>query len=587
MLFRGFFLILVSFFFVSVVLTPLSAKEDVLRPAPEMATGMNYKSSASGQNMMVVSAHPLATRAGYDILKKGGSAADAAIAVQLVLGMVEPQSSGLGGGGFALYYDAQSKQLVTLDGRETAPSNVGKHLFMGAEGRPLRFYDASIGGRAVGTPGLLRMMEKLHQWYGKVAWGDLFPPAIEVSEKGFTVSDRLHRQLLKERGRFEADVDAKLYFYPDVNNPLRVGDVLSNQAYASTLKKIAMNGADYFYEGALAQDVVAKVRDLPKNRGALSVEDMAGYKAKEREAVCGNYRSYKVCSMGQPSSGGLTLLMMLGILDHFDLRSLGATNPESWHLISEASRLAFADRNQYMADPDFVKTPNLDLLDGTYLKIRAESISSEGALLEVTAGVPPNWSEEQKNAPDDSIKPPGTTHITIVDGEGSIISMTSSIENSFGARLMVNGFLLNNQLTDFSFKPYDKEGNLVANSVLGNKRPRSSMAPTIIFDASGNPVMALGSAGGSRIIGFVLQRIIAVLDWDMDIQSALDMPSILHRGNKLEVETIGLDYAEPLKNLGHPISVGEMNSGLTAIHFADGQIYGAADPRRDGTAMGE
>ncbi len=587
MLFHRFYLIGALFCFVFTGVAPLNAKEGVVRPAPESATGIDKKSAVIGQNMMVVSAHPLATQAGYDILKKGGSAADAAIAVQLVLGMVEPQSSGLGGGGFVLYYDAANKQLITLDGRETAPDNAGKHLFMDNEGKPLGFYEASIGGRSVGTPGLLRMMEKLHQWHGKNNWSDLFTPAIRVAEKGFTVSPRLHQQLLKERGRFEIDIDAKLYFYPDVDNPLRVGDVVTNIKYANTLKKIAMNGADYFYEDELAQDIVAKVRDLPTKRGLISVEDMAAYEAKERAAVCGNYRTYKVCSMGQPSSGGLTLLMTLGILDHFDLRSMGPNDPKSWHLISEASRLAFADRNQYMADPDFVETPDTKLLDAGYLKERAEFISSEGAMKKVTAGIPPEWITEEENGVDDSIKPPGTSHITVVDGLGNIVSMTSSIENAFGSRLMVEGFLLNNQLTDFSFKPYDDEGNLIANSVVGNKRPRSSMAPTIIFDEAGEPVLAIGSAGGSRIIGFVLQRIIAVLDWDMGIQSALDMPNIVHRGKKLEVEVSGMDFAEPLKDLGHPIEVGPMNSGLTAIHFKDGKIIGAADPRRDGVAMGE
>ena len=358
-----------------------------------------------------------------------------------------------------------------------------------------------------------------------------------------------------------------------------------NADYASTLNYIALNGAGSFYEGAPALNLIEKVRKQ-KNAGLLSVEDMKEYEAKERRPLCRLYRGYRVCSMGQPSSGGLTLLNMLGILERFDLAEMGDT-AQSWHVITEASRLAFSDRNQYMADPDFVKTPDILLLDNDYLDHRASLIDTKRPLLNPTHGVPAGWGERQALVADSSLKPPGTTHMSIVDSYGNILSMTSSIEHSFGARVMVDGYLLNNQLTDFAFEPNDEAGNPKANRVEGGKRPRSSMAPTIIFDPDGEPFMVIGSAGGSRIIGYVLQRIIAAIDWGQPIDKAVAAPHIVHRGKKLELETSGVDRAESLKDYGHPVLVGEMNSGISAITWRDGVITGTADPRRDGTAMGE
>lgn len=583
MIFQRFFLIFMLFFGIS---TSYAQEEN--RPlAPEMATGLQLAQPVAGTKFMAVTSNPEATKAAYEILKRGGTAADAGIAAQMVLGLVEPQSSGLGGGGFALYYDAKKNQLVTLDGRETAPSTAGEHLFMGDDGKPMGFYDAAFGGRAVGTPGLLRMVEQLHQWQGKLPWADLFYPAIKLAEQGFTVSPRLHDMLMAERGGFETDVKTKLYFYPDVVTPLEVGSIKRNPEYAITLRKISQNGTADFYEGDIAKDIVKKVQEARPNRGLLSIEDMEGYRPVERRAVCGGYRGYKICSMGQPSSGGLTLLMALGMIEKFNLAAWGPNNPKSWHVMAEASRLAFADRNEYMADPDFVATPDLLLLNPAYLKERAEKIKTDKVLLEVTAGVPAGWNPKLKQAADAALKPPGTTHISIVDSYGNILSMTSSIENAFGARMMVDGFMLNNQLTDFSFNPTGADGLPVANKVEGGKRPRSSMTPTIIFDPEGEPFMVIGSAGGSSIIGYVLQRIISVIDWGIGIQPALNMPNIVHRGEKLELETSGLKLAEGLKNIGHPVSVGEMNSGLTAIQFKNGTIFGAADPRREGGAMGE
>lgn len=563
----------------------ISAMAQTRPIAPEAASGMGQIQQAIGAKFMAVTAHPDATKVAYGILKAGGTAADAGIAAQMVLGLVEPQSSGLGGGTFIVYYDAKTGRVISLDGRETAPALAGQSLFTKEDGKAMGFYSAANGGRAVGTPGLISALEKLHNWQGKMPWADLFKPAMRMAEDGFTVSHRLEDALQKEVSRFDSDTEAKLYFFPDTIHPIEAGAKKTNYDYASTLNYIAANNAHGYYNGALATNVVAKAQKN-LNKGLLSIEDMADYQAKERKPVCGSYRGYKICSMGQPSSGGLTLLMTLGILENFDLKAMGNT-AASWHVIAEASRLAFADRNIYMADPDFVKTPDTLLLDPTYLKERASLIDIKRPLLNPTAGVPATWNNENPQAQDDSVKPPGTTHLSIVDMYGNILSMTSSIENAFGSRIMVDGYLLNNQLTDFAFEPNDEAGNPKANRVEGGKRPRSSMAPTIIFDPAGKPFMVIGSAGGSRIIGFVLQRIISVIDWDMSLAEAMSAPNIVHRGEKLELESSGMEQAESLKNYGHPVLVGEMNSGLTAIEFKGGQMIGVADPRRDGTAMGE
>lgn len=553
---------------------------------PEIATGTRQVQTATGSKFMAVTAHPDATQAAYDVLSKGGTAADAAIAAQMVLGLVEPQSSGIGGGAFIVYFDAAQGQLFSIDGRETAPDLAGTGLFTRDDGKAIGFYEAANGGRAVGTPSLLRALEKLYEWQGKAPWSDLFQPAIELAENGFTVSHRLQQSLQKEASRFEADTEAKIYFFPDTFHPIEGGAKKVNPDYAATLNYIATNGAASFYEGALARNVVEKVQKN-KRPGLLSIEDIAEYQAQERMPVCGGYRGYKICSMGQPSSGALSLLNILGILEHFDLRAMGKESLQSWHIIAEASRLAFADRDYYMADPDFVKTPDTLLLDPDYLKLRASLIHHSEPMLNVSHGAPAGWEAEMPQAKDASIKPLGTTHMSIVDVYGNILSMTSSIENAFGSRIMVDGYLLNNQLTDFAFEPNDANNNPKANRVEGGKRPRSSMSPTIVFDLAGKPFMVIGSAGGSRIIGYVLQRIISVIDWDMDLVDAMKAPNIVHRGRKLELESSGVEMAEGLKNFGHPVLVGEMNSGLTAIQWVNGQMVGVADPRRDGTAKGE
>lgn len=558
--------------------------QDVMRPAPEVATGFSDVKSARGKDFMVVSAHPLATKIGYDILQKGGSAADAGIAVQLALGLVEPQSSGLGGGAFALYYDAAGNKLYSYDARETAPASVGGHLFTGEDGKPLGFYEAAIGGRSVGVPGVPRLLEILHKDFGKMGWRELFNQPIALADNGFTVTPRLEKLLRAERGRWHADVKTKLVFYPDSSNPLQAGEVYRNKDYAQTLRLMAQQGADVIYKGDMASKMIALLRENRASVGSMTIEDLAGYQVKKRDPVCGDYRGYKVCSVGEPSSGGLTLLQILGMAEHFSMRKMGPENPASWHVMAEASRLAFADRNLYMADPDFVRTPGAALIDPSYLYQRQAMIDTMQALKKAHPGTPPGWQSAlaSYNQPIEK----GTTHISIVDREGNILSMTSSIENAFGSRLMVGGFLLNNQLTDFSFVP-EVKGKKVANQVAGGKRPRSSMTPVIVFDPSGRPFMVIGSAGGSAIIGYVAQRIIAAIDWGYDPAKALSMPNIIHRGYALEVENTDLINAALMKPYGHPVQVKELNSGLTMIERMGDYWIGAADPRREGLALGE
>ena len=554
-------------------------------PLPEMATGKGSAQQITGRQYMVVSAHPLASRIGNEILQRGGSAADAGIAVQLALGLVEPQSSGLGGGAFALYYDAQNKRLNSFDGRELAPTSAGKYLFIDEDGKPMSFAKASIGGRAVGVPGVPRLLETLHKNYGRLSWREVFSPVIGLSQNGFEVSPRLAAMLRAERNNFYADVPTKLIFYPDSSTPLRSGARLRNPDYTQTLTTLATQGVESFYTGDIAQKIVEKVRANRASAGNMTLEDLAAYQVKERMPVCGLYRGYRICSMGEPSSGGLTLIQILGMLERFDLKAWGKENAKSWHVIAEASRLAFADRNLYMADPDKVQTPGERLIDRQYIAARSALISPDAALRHVEAGTPPDWQAPAPLQGDALIKPPGTSHITIVDGYGNILSMTTSIEQAFGSHVMAGGFLLNNQLTDFSFKP-EIDGAPVMNRVEGGKRPRSSMTPVIIFDPSGAPVYALGSAGGSAIIGYVAQRVIGLIDWNMTPAQAMAMPNIIHRGEVLEAEADAPVTKEQMAALGHPMEIKDLNSGLTMISLKNGQLTGAADPRREGVAIG-
>jgi gamma-glutamyltranspeptidase/glutathione hydrolase len=560
---------------------PALAQVD-FRPEPEISTGRVAQSVARGEDFMIVTANAHATRAGYDILKRGGSAADAAIAAQLVLGLVEPQSSGLGGGAFALHYDAATGRLRSYDGREIAPGLAGPCLFY-ENGKALGFKDAVMGGRSVGVPGIPALLSAMHEAHGRATWMELFEEATALAQEGFEVSPRLAKMVAHSAEDLEQYGDTGAYFVPE-GRAIAAGDVLRNAAYAETLGDFAFTGPSVFYQGRYGKAIVDRVQNIADNPGLLTLEDFDAYRVMERDPVCGPYRGYIVCSMGEPSSGGLTILQALGMLERFDLRGMGADSAEAAHVIAQASALAFADRGLYMADPDFVNTPNVALLNPDYITARSALIEADAPLAVIEAGVPPDW-EGPLFARSNDIAKPGTSHISVIDSYGDIVSMTTTIESAFGSHLMVGGFLLNNQLTDFSFDPLDGDQNLIANMVEPRKRPRSSMAPVIVFDQGGAPVLVVGSAGGSRIIGYVLQRIIAAVDWDMEIGESVGAAHILARGAMIELENDA--HKEALEEMGNRADVRSLNSGLTAIAVDDRVYIGAADPRREGAAMGE
>jgi gamma-glutamyltranspeptidase/glutathione hydrolase len=532
---------------------------------------------------MVSAANPLAAKAGASVLAEGGSAADAMVAVQLVLGLVEPQSSGLGGGAFLLYWDNGAKHLTTLDGRETAPAAATPSLFLDAKGQPLSFYDAVVGGRSVGVPGTVMLLKTAHERWGKKPWAELFRPAIGLARDGFEVSPRLAGLIAGDKERLAFDATTAAYFLP-AGAPLAVGAILKNPAYVETLATLAAAGPPGFYAGRIAEDVVAAVRGA-KNPGVMALGDLAAYAVVEREPVCLPYRKWEVCGMGPPSSGGLAVAQILKLVEPFDLATLGPDDPQSWRLIADASRLAFADRERYIADPQYVPIPLKGLMASDYLAKRAELLRRPTALPNVAAGEPV-WDHASRQTGDAAIELPSTSQIAIVDAQGNALSMTTTIENVFGSRLMVHGFLLNNELTDFSFRT-QKDGVPIANRVEPGKRPRSSMAPTILFE-NGKPNLVLGSPGGSQIIGYVAQTIIARLDWSLDIQSAVSLPHILARFGPVELEagTPAAGFAKELAALGFTTQVVDLNSGLQAIAIAPDGLAGGADPRREGLNVG-
>ncbi len=552
--------------------------------APEIATGVSASTMQSAERFMIAAANPHATQAGYDVLARGGNAIDAMVATQFMLGLVEPQSSGLGGGAFLVYYDAKEGQLSTYDGRETAPLAATPRLFQNEAGEKLKFWDAVVGGRSVGTPGTVKLMFETHEAHGSLPWASLLEPAIELAESGFAVSERLHQSIANDTERLSVHPDTKAYFFDTDGNPHPVGHVLKNQAYADTLKKIAEGGANAFYFGPIAIDIINKVKGAA-NPGVLSFADLAQYKIKQREPVCVKYRNHDVCGMGPPSSGALTVGQILGLLQSFDLASLGPTAVESWRLIGDASRLAFADRGRYMADSDFVPMPTEGLVDPVYLKKRAVLLNGGEALETVSAGEP-EWDHAMLLADDESIEFKSTSHFSIVDEDGNAVSITTTIENGFGSRLMSGGFLLNNELTDFSFATH-KNGVPIANRVEPGKRPRSSMSPTIILK-DGKPYMVVGSPGGSRIIGYVAQTIIAHLDWGMNVQEAINMPHAVNRFGTFDLEEgTGAEALQAeLEAIGYEVNVRGLTSGLHAIVLDGDELMGGADPRREGVVLG-
>ncbi|GHB24061.1 gamma-glutamyltranspeptidase [Pseudovibrio japonicus] len=566
---------------------PVQAQEAADSVAPEMASGVSDKQMVTAQKFMVVAANPHASQAGYDVLKAGGNAIDAMVAVQLVLGLVEPQSSGIGGGAFLVYYDAEAGALTTYDGRETAPEAATPLLFQDANGEPLKFYDAVVGGRSVGTPGTVKLLYDTHAELGSLPWEDLVAPAIKLATDGFEVSERLHTLITNDQerlSRFEATRD---YFLSE-GTPLPVGHLLKNPEYAATLTAISQNGADAFYSGDIAQSIVETVQSAPGNPGILALDDLADYEIKERPAVCAEYRAYDVCGMGPPSSGALTVGQILGQLNNFDLPSMDASDPNAWRLIGDASRLAFADRGRYMADSDYVPVPTKGLVAPAYLQERAKLLDTDKALT-VEQVVPgnPTWDHAMLLADDESIELPSTSHFSIVDADGNAVSMTTTIENGFGSRLMTNGFLLNNELTDFSFRTH-REGVPIANRVEPGKRPRSSMAPTIVMKDD-KPFVVVGSPGGSRIIGYVVSTLVANLDWGMNIQDAIDMPHLVNRFGTYDLEKgTAAELLQPaLEELGYKTNIRDLNSGIHGIVITDDGLQGGVDPRREGVALGQ
>lgn len=555
--------------------------------APEAAIAQQAKSAGqpvNGKNWMVAVANPLAATAAARVLEKGGTAADAAIAAQAMLGLVEPQSSGLGGGAFLVYYDGKTGALTTLDGRETAPMAATPQLFQNPDGEPLKFFSAVIGGRSVGVPGTPALLAEMHRRWGSTPWPELLRPSIDRARQGFTVSPRLAGLISGGAERLSMHAATKDYFLPS-GQPLKEGALLRNPAYADTLQTIADSGVQAFYSGQTAAAIVDTVRGFAANPGVMQLQDLSNYKVVERQPVCAPYRGYSVCGMGPPSSGALTVGQILGLLQPYDLAALGATNPESWRLIGDASRLAFADRGRYMADSDFVKMPTKGLLKPGYLKTRSALLNGSSALQSVKPGEP-DWDDARlPRADDESLELPSTTHFSIVDSQGNAVSITSTIENGFGSRLMTQGFLLNNELTDFSFRD-QKDGKPIANRVEPGKRPRSSMSPTIVLKDD-KPVLVVGSPGGSRIIGYVAKTIIAHLDWGMDIQRAISTPHLVNRFGKFDVEagTAAADMAPALESLGFEVVVRNLNSGLHGIVITEDGLQGGADPRREGVVL--
>ena len=571
---------------VALVLFAALSSAQAQDPQPETGTGWQDKQSVTGHRFMVAAANPHAVRAGYDVLKAGGTAADAAVAVQLVLNLVEPQSSGIGGGAFLLYWDAATKTLHTIDGREIAPAKATPKRFLEADGTAMKFSKALIGGHSVGVPGTLRLLEAMHRRFGKADWAKLIEPAIALSEQGFPISPRLAESIAqaKNRGldRFPA---SRAYFFSPDGAPHPVGYLLRNPDFAATLRSIAAVGADAFYRGEIAQDIVAAVHETSLVANNITLQDLATYQAKDRTPVCVDYRGYSVCGMGPPTSGGLTIGQILGMMGQYDLKAIG-WNVEFVHLYAEAAKLAYADRALYMADADFVAVPEAGLVDPQYLKARARLIDREKSTGKALPGKPPA-KKAMDWAPSAESNRKGTSHFVIRDSRGNALSMTTTIESGFGSRVMVGGFLLNNELTDFSRTP-EKDGRPVANRVEGGKRPRSSMSPTIVFKDD-TPYLLIGTPGGSRIINYVAKSLFAILDWEMDPQDALETGHFTHRNGKtldLEEGTAAATLSEALSAKGHTVKSGNLNSGLHAILIKGERLVGAADPRREGVALG-
>ncbi|WP_223454695.1 MULTISPECIES: gamma-glutamyltransferase [unclassified Pseudomonas] len=582
-----------------------NASVPTLPLAPESASGFRTDlRTQHAEKYMAAAANPLAAEAGREMLRRGGSAIDAAIAMQAVLTLVEPQSSGIGGGALIVLWDG--KTVRTYDGRETAPAGATEKLFLQANGQPMGFTQAQIGGRSVGTPGVLRALELAHQKHGRLPWTQLFEPAIRLAEQGFAISPRLH-QLIAADSSMPRSAEMMAYFRNADGSPKAAGTNLKNPALAAVFKRIADEGPDALYKGPVAEEIAAKVQGHV-NPGSLSLTDLANYQAKERAPLCTDYKRWQVCGMPPPSSGGIAVAQILGTLQALETRDKRLAlaplkpvkttapagiepDPQAVHLISEAERLAYADRAQYVADTDFVPVPVKGLVDPTYLASRAALIG-ERSMGTAKPGTPPGI--QVAYAPDRSPLRISTSQVVAVDDAGGAVSMTTTIESAFGSHIMVQGFMLNNEMTDFSFIP-EENGQKVANRVEPGKRPRSSMAPTLIFDRqSGEFLATVGSPGGSQIIEYVAKSTIGLLDWNLDAQAAINLPNFGSRNGPTELELgqFSPTLIQALKDKGHSVSEIDMTSGTQAIvRVKDAQgkasLTGGADPRREGQALGD
>jgi gamma-glutamyltranspeptidase/glutathione hydrolase len=529
----------------------------------------------------VSAADPRAAQAGVEILRAGGSAADAALAVMVALTVVEPQSSGIGGGGFLLYHDEAAARLSSYDGREAAPHAATPAYFLGPDGRPRPIAEAVPGGLSVGVPGNIRLAEMAHARHGRLAWARLFRPAIRLARDGFRITPRMHRALSRPDTLAGLAPWGRAQFYEADGQAKPVGTLVRNPPLAALLERIAARGPEAFYTGQDAQALVRTVRTAARNPSPMTADDLASYQARERDPVCGAYRGYRICGMGPPSSGATTVFAILKQVERFDLRALGRDNPLAWHLIAESMRLAYADRDLYLADPDFVPVPVAGLTDAAYLAARSLLISPDRAIPHVTAGTPLGAGRRTAAA---AREVPSTSHFVAVDNAGNVASYTSTIEGPFGSGLTVNGHYLNNELTDFSFVA-DRDGAPVANRVEGGKRPRSSMSPTIVYGPDGRVRLAVGAAGGTTIIAQVAKAIIGVIDWELSAQDAIALPQIMGLGDRVTIERgTGLEAMVPaLQALGHETVVVEPGYKANAIERVRGRWIGAADPRSEGS----
>jgi gamma-glutamyltranspeptidase/glutathione hydrolase len=548
-----------------------SAQAPIVQPATQVAAAEPF----------AIAANPLATQAGLNVLKRGGSAVDAAIAIQAMLSLVEPQSSGVGGGAFMTYFDARTGKITVYDGREVAPAQAVSTMFLDSSGKPLPFNTAVVSGRATGVPGAVKMLGLAHDEHGKLAWNSLFGDAERAANEGFVVSPRLGRIIHAEFAENHAP-DVIAYFSKTDGSLLNAGDRLVNKPYAEFLRRLAAQGPRALYTGSTAAKIVARTHAAPL-AGSMTMADLAGYRPIKREAVCGAYRVYLLCAPPPPASG-VGLIELMQILQNTDIAARGPNDPEAWYLFAEASRLMYADRDRYVGDPAFVKVPVAGLIDAAYAARRARLIDARAGP-PPAAGVP---AGAPAPANDNTLEPTGTSNLVVRDAEGNVVSMTTTVESIFGTGRMVDGFFLNNQLTDFSFSPIDEQGRPVANAVAAGKRPRSSMTPAILLTRDGRFAGAIGSAGGNAILAYVAKSLVAAVDWNMSMPDALAAPNLVARGASFqgEVTKFSPEVLTGLRRHGIDLKPGQgEDSGLTGVLIRNGRIDGGADPRREGVVL--